>query len=141
MIQVLEKDNVFLSSFQRLERRSSADSPPWVHRLREAAMAHFVEIGFPTTRQEEWRFTDVSPLVEVSFEPAQSPSYPPSPRQLEKAASLTPGSPRIVFVNGHYVHDLSSAGPAPNGVLLMSLAEARRNCLRPWALKARLLDH
>lgn len=125
--EVLEKDNVFLSAFHRLERESSADTPPWVHPLRKAALAHFVEIGFPTTRQEEWRFTDVSPLVEVPFEPAPCPSRLPSPRQLEEAASLASTSRRIVFVNGHYAHDLSSTGPAPGGVVLMSLAEALRS--------------
>ena len=134
MSAVLDKENVFLTSFDRLERQWSVDSPPWVQRLRRAAMAHFVESGFPTTRDEEWRFTDVSPLVDVSFEPARPPSELPSPEQLEEAASLPKASRRIVFVNGHYQRDLSSGRAAAKGVLVGRLAEAirtRRDLVEP----------
>lgn len=134
MTQVLEKDNVFLASFDRLERTSSADSPRWVQRIRRAAMARFVETGYPTTRQEEWRFTDAAPLAEIPFEPARPPSDPPTPREIDEAASFTPGSRRIAFLNGYYRHDLSSLKPAGDGVILESLAEAlseRRELIEP----------
>ena len=120
--QVTEQDSVFLSSFRRLEKELRAEAPPWVYPLRKSAMAHFAEIGFPTTRQEEWRFTDVSPLAEVAFEPAEPPRDPPSRQELEEAGCLPPGSPSIVFVDGHFCRDLSSIERAPNGVILTSLA-------------------
>ena len=42
--------------------------PDWGRELRERAIARFEATGFPTTRQEEWRFTSVAPLVEAAFQ-------------------------------------------------------------------------
>jgi len=39
----------------------------WLTELRERGAARFAEVGFPTTRQEAWRFTDVRPVAEASF--------------------------------------------------------------------------
>jgi Fe-S cluster assembly protein SufD len=41
---------------------------PWVQELREAAFQRFVELGFPTTHDEEWRFTNVAPIVRTEFQ-------------------------------------------------------------------------
>lgn len=40
---------------------------PWVEKLRENAFARFAEQGFPTTRDEEWRFTNVAPIARTGF--------------------------------------------------------------------------
>jgi Fe-S cluster assembly protein SufD len=44
---------------------------PWVQALREAAFQRFAELGFPTTHDEEWRFTNVAPIVRGRFEITQ----------------------------------------------------------------------
>ena len=36
---------------------------PWLQKLRESAFARFSELGFPTARDEEWRFTNVAPIA------------------------------------------------------------------------------
>ncbi len=43
---------------------------PWVLELREAGFHRFSELGFPTTRDEEWRFTSVAPIARHTFVPA-----------------------------------------------------------------------
>jgi len=50
-------------------RTFAADSgvPDWWRALRERGMARFEAAGFPTTRQEAWRFTSVAPIVETPF--------------------------------------------------------------------------
>ena len=40
---------------------------PWLQALRENAFARFSELGFPTTRDEEWRFTNVAPIAREAF--------------------------------------------------------------------------
>jgi Fe-S cluster assembly protein SufD len=40
---------------------------PWIQRLREAAFQRFSELGFPTTHDEEWRFTNVAPIARATF--------------------------------------------------------------------------
>ena len=40
---------------------------PWLQELREAAFQRFAEVGFPTTHDEEWRFTNVAPIARVAW--------------------------------------------------------------------------
>ena len=48
----------------------------WLTPIREAALSRFVELGFPTTRHEDWRFTNIAPLAEIEFQ-APGDSGPP----------------------------------------------------------------
>jgi len=52
----------WLELFTRQER-----SEPWLDKLRETAFGRFTELGFPTTRDEEWRFTNVAPIARTQF--------------------------------------------------------------------------
>jgi Fe-S cluster assembly protein SufD len=42
---------------------------PWIQTLRDRAFARFAELGFPTTHDEEWRFTNVAPIARTAFTP------------------------------------------------------------------------
>ena len=46
-------------------------APAWVKERREHASRRFAEVGFPTTRNEDWRFTNISPIAEAKFPPAR----------------------------------------------------------------------
>ncbi|MEK7757293.1 MAG: hypothetical protein AAB385_08790 [Planctomycetota bacterium] len=69
MIEAGEEKNTYLSHFAELEARSPGHRLPWLQRIRKAAISHFAELGFPTTRHEEWRFTNVAPLAKIPFQP------------------------------------------------------------------------
>ena len=104
----------------------NGDSKSPVHQLRRQAIGRFQETGFPTSRHEEWKFTNVSPIAKVSFEPSvQLESDALTLDQIE--AHLLPTTNRIVFVNGHYSKSLSSIGRMPAGVVCGSLAAAVKN--------------
>jgi len=53
---------------------------PWVKELREAAFERFAALGFPTTHDEDWRFTNVAPIARTQFpvHPAQARVSTPS---------------------------------------------------------------
>ncbi len=87
MAEVMEANNNYVAAFGRLERELAASGTPALHRLRKAAMARFVEMGFPRPRDEEWRFTPITPLTQVPFElaPAETTSF------TRGSASLPPG--------------------------------------------------
>ena len=51
------------SLFEAFEQRVEAKSPAWLMNLRRAGNAHFAELGFPTTDHEEWRFTNIRPIL------------------------------------------------------------------------------
>ena len=42
------------------EKEIARDGPGWLHEIRKAALAHFKQGGFPTTRDEEWKYTNVA---------------------------------------------------------------------------------
>lgn len=104
-----------------------AGAPSWLRELRRGAAARFAEIGFPTPREEEWKYTDVTPIVQVGFKPAAEAVNGMGPARLEGLWFENLPSHRLVFVNGHYSKKLSTPGAWPKGVTVMSLAEALRD--------------
>ena len=50
---------------------ATTSTPAWVEERRATAAARFAQTGFPTTRQEEWRFTNVAPIADTKFPLAQ----------------------------------------------------------------------
>jgi Fe-S cluster assembly protein SufD len=121
MIDVKEERNVYLSNFVQFESELSRNGQSWLHRLRKGAMKRFSELGFPTQREEDWRFTNVAPLAKIPFKPvAPDETNGFSAEKLERAAFQPGACCRLVFVNGHFAPSLSSVPPA--GVTVLSLA-------------------
>src|SRR5215207_4719571 len=103
----------FVSEFEAHAKRR-ASGPAWLRQERERAMAAFAAQGFPTTRDEEWRFTPVTPIAETAFvrgEPLHVAS--------EELAAWTFGAEtaaELVFVNGIFVPALSRVTELPDGL-------------------------
>jgi Fe-S cluster assembly protein SufD len=126
MIALKEKEGAYLSSFMELEERLAASAPCWLHEIRRAAMAGFAEKGFPTTRQEEWRNTNVAPIAAVPFQPASELHAGSAASLAERIGQLPLADlecPRLVFVNGRFSKQLSTLEALPGGVKAGSLAE------------------
>lgn len=114
----------YVSEFEALERRGVLRSPLWLLAMRRAALARFAEQGFPTTRSEDWRYTNLAALAETTFRPA-SRSAPELPADaLDRFALAGPDWARLVFVDGRYSAKLSSPRALPGGGRVGSLAEA-----------------
>src|SRR6185295_14198619 len=88
-------------------------------------IARFTELGFPTMKQEEWRFTSVAPIADQRFTLAHAPHSPlPAPSDIE---GLCVGAgPRVVFVDGRHAPTLSTPVDLAGGVRAGSLAAALR---------------
>ena len=82
--------------------------------------ARFSQLGFPTTRDEDWRFTSLAPIAELEFAAAK----PDVQASLDGCVFSRIDGPRLVFVNGHFSSTLSSVGSLPSGVEISPLAEA-----------------
>jgi Fe-S cluster assembly protein SufD len=92
--------------------------------LRETAKALVGEHTFPSPRDEAWRFTDLSPMLPVTYQ-AAGPVEPKVLEDLrERVASLILPEAQgrcLVFVNGYYAAALSSTADLPSGVTLTPL--------------------
>ena len=116
----------YLEQFTEFEKRAAGVELPWLRKLRREAFARFCEIGFPTTHDEDWRFTNVSAIANNVFSLA-GPTH--VALNLPQLATCGGGSPmegascRLVFVDGHFAPKLSSIS-SQSGVTVASLAQA-----------------
>ena len=134
MIATKEKEGIYFSSFIELEDRLAASAPAWLHEIRRTAIESFAENGFPTTRQEEWRNTNLAPIAAVPFQLATPPEGAGELLSslrgkgqgvvAEELSLADLGCPRLVFINGHFSKQLSTLEGLPEGVKAGSLAEA-----------------
>ena len=109
-----------VEAFARLEQNGATMMP-----LRKAGLARFAEAGFPTLRDEDWRFTNLKPLAELPFRPTLTPlGQALGQEQLGDVTFGQLDADRLVFVNGHFSADLSQIADQPSGVTVTNLAHA-----------------
>jgi Fe-S cluster assembly protein SufD len=109
-----------VEAFARLEQNGATMMP-----LRKAGLARFAEAGFPTLRDEDWRFTNLKPLTELPFRPMLTPlGQALGQEQLGDVTFSQLDADRLVFVNGHFSADLSQIADQPSGVTVTNLAHA-----------------
>lgn len=94
--------------------------------MRKAAMARFAESGFPTTQDEDWRFTDVAPIRELAFKPIhEAPADTESLSEIRKRSLLDDlDALSLVFVDGVFVPELSDNLAKDSGVYVANLQQA-----------------
>jgi Fe-S cluster assembly protein SufD len=126
MTPEMEKSTRFYrESFERFEKSLNGSSHLPVHALRRDAISFFAQKGFPTTREEEWRFTNLASLARTDFAPVLSLGTYPLTRELVDHYSFGSDAPiRLVFVDGHFVPAFSALAGLPPGVTAGSLAGA-----------------
>jgi len=124
MFVVKENEGPYLSSFTALEQKLAASTPSWVHAIRKAAIGSFAELGFPTTHDEEWKYTSVAPITNISFQPAPDGLTGSLAEKTWRLPLAALGCSRLVFINGHYCRGLSTPETLPKGVKAGSLAAA-----------------
>ncbi len=125
MTENSQTKNWYLSLFKDFEARLNGERSKPVHALRRAAMDRFAQIDFPSLRDEEWRFTDISPLLKHSFSySAKKEGMVPSRDDISRFLFGGFESHVVVFVNGFYSGSLSRLLPLPKGVVIGSLAES-----------------
>jgi len=131
MIQVKEKTEVSYLS-QLLDRVTTSLPVPaafpleraiaeQLQQVRDNAASWVRELAIPTRRNEDWRFTDLSALLELQFEAASAVELPIdaiAPLLLAEAEET-----RLVFVNGYFAPELSDLQKLPTGVFVGTLGQ------------------
>src|SRR2546426_11242100 len=127
MTQAPDVKERYVAAFKAFAGNGAGAAPPWLHEIREGAIARFTELGFPTMKQEEWRFTSVAPIAETRFALARpDATRTPAPRDIDRFVPRAAGRRRLVFVNGRHVPALSGVDGLAAGVTALGLAEACR---------------
>jgi Fe-S cluster assembly protein SufD len=117
-------------------KRPAPRGPAWAARVRDEGRACFGALGFPTTHDEDWKYTSVDPLVKIAF----AEGAPADEGVDDAIAALGPdgtAANRLVFIDGRFSPRLSRLDRLPAGVSAGSLAaamEERRQWVEPlWA--------
>ena len=125
MIAVKEHQEAYFKSFAEFERRRGAKEPAWLSKIRKAAFDQFADLGFPTTHNEEWKYTSVTPLSRIPFRPAADYLAPKGARQSSELLQSNPAdSIALYFYAGQFVEEFTPASNLRQGVKVTSLAKA-----------------
>lgn len=107
MPAIADRAEVYLERFNDALARSEGE-PTWLLERRKRAMERFLQLGVPSLKHEEYKYTDLSPIADGGLLFATRPGY---------AESILPGyaarSPQV-------------QGRVPEGVRVQSLDEALR---------------
>jgi Fe-S cluster assembly protein SufD len=145
MAQAIQEQSAYAAAFHALQATATGGTPAWLARLRADGMARFEQADFPTTSEEDWKYTNVAPIARGQFVPTL----------LETVASVDAGTvapfcyeeaqrSRLVFVNGIYQAQLSALDALPAGVVVANLADALSGAheavLRSYLARAATID-
>ena len=97
-----EAKNIYRTDYSRLKGELAGHGEAWIHEIREAAIARFAELGFPSNRDEEWRYTNVKPIATIPFERARYDIEGLAPDAVGRASLGLLETSQAVFVNGYY---------------------------------------
>src|SRR5690606_15166987 len=127
------------STASPVERYKAAFEARWqgddaLTALRRAALEQFLSSGFPTQRDEAWKYTNLRRLESRSFTPAEG-----SALDAYQPEWLTAEGTRVVLVNGHCLPALSSQRAQPPGVTILTFKQWIAH--EPAAVAAYLKEH
>ena len=112
----------YQSKFETFEQSLNGAKSTSIHAIRRDAMHRLMELGFPTTRQEEWRFTNVSPIIKNTFHPILRYELNGVTKG-DIRPYLVEGAVQMVFLDGQYSMELSDIRLLPAGAVAGSLKE------------------
>jgi len=137
--QAAKQLNEYAEIFQAVAE-SPGPETSWIRRLRDTAFDRFQQVGFPTTSDEEWKYTNVTPIVNGDFSPMVDDISPPSltDEDIEGHLFAEARATSIVFINGIFTPERSKLGALPDGVVVMDLLQATRTEEHGEAIRAEL---
>src|SRR3977135_1329964 len=100
--ELVKETNRYETAFRQPRLDPGADEPSWLQNLRENSFDQFEQAGFPNIKQEEWKYTNVTPIAKTNF----APVVVSNGTALTRDGGLTAfiyeeaRNSRLVFVNG-----------------------------------------
>ena len=115
-----------IERYQTLADSLPGQNLPWLNTLRQLALGSFAATGFPSPREEEWKYTNVTALEKKRFEPSRAASSVPVDKEW-LATHLLADTYSLVLVDGRFEPSLSDLAGLPDTVIASSLSTALEN--------------
>ena len=116
----------YINQFDEFEKSLNGEKTSDFHKTRKDAIRKFAELTFPTQKDEEWKYTNISSLLKHNFSPAAVKANVSS-ETINRFLFDKMEHNLLVFVNGIFSPELSKLIDIPNGVVIGGLAEAIKN--------------
>ncbi|MCH7963491.1 MAG: Fe-S cluster assembly protein SufD [Bacteroidetes bacterium] len=126
MDNIIEFKEWFIKNFNAFEESLNGENTPLLHRVRKEAFKNFNELSFPTVKDEEWRFTNISPLLKYNFT-LPSEDFKISDELVNKFLLNEIESNILIFVNGKFSEKNSKLLNLPEGTIVGSISDAMKN--------------
>ncbi len=127
MAVAVSSTDAYTPQFEAYTKALNGGEADWIRKSRHAALRRFQELGWPSTKQEAWRHTDVRPLTRIPFQVDTSLSLPKIPGDLVDPYTFgVLKCSQLVFLNGRFAPKLSYLRWLPEGVRVRSLDEVRQ---------------
>jgi Fe-S cluster assembly protein SufD len=125
MDEILDLKNWYIQKFEHLERNLNG-VPGTIHSLRREAISYFSDLKFPSLKDEDWKYTNIAPLLKYNFKPVDPNKRiaPVQPEKIQKFLFDKMEHSLLVFINGHYSKDLSNIQDLPNDVIVSNISSA-----------------
>jgi len=104
----------------QVEQLKQSDPAPWISDIRSNSLSLLKTLEFPTKKDEEWKYTNISPILKNHYRIATNAQISDL-NYFEKYCGKD--ETRFVFVNGHFSKELSCVN-LPQGVELLELNDA-----------------
>lgn len=112
--------NWYIDNFRKFENKLNGESESKFHELRKSALARFEGMNFPTLKDEEWKYTNIAPILKHEFIPSANIDEDKETDVSSHFISEV-DSYKMVFINGIYKEDLSDLAGLPEGVEVTNL--------------------
>jgi len=120
MSEVLKKNNIkdwYLENFTIFENKLNGQSSSVLHKMRKNSLQLLKDLDFPNTKTEEWKYTDITPVLKNNFVPAVNSELPLFKKDdIAKYLFEDFEYHLLVFINGIFSEELSDIGTIPKNV-------------------------
>ncbi len=111
----------FVSAFEKYNDNAAKQFPAWFNKFRQNSYNHLSEIEFPTVKDEEWKYTNLTALAKISFD-VISDNKLKETKELDQY--LSKDEINLIFINGSFSKELSNLKNLPQGLTILPLSEA-----------------
>jgi len=110
-----------IEDLEKFNQTLPGDQPDWLNQIRSNGLSVVNKTGLPSTKDEEWKYTNLSKLANNTYVIAQKSEL----ENLDQFNSIYEASDiNVVFINGIFSTSLSNIDPLPQGVSIKTISDA-----------------
>ena len=121
---------ILLSNFKSFESKLNGKAAGKTHHKRKEALLNFEKLGFPGTKNEEWKYTNIAPALVKNYKfPEQSFL---SKKDIQPFLFKVSNANTLIFINGKFSKDLSEIVSPSDSFIITNFAEGDQQTIEKY---------